>query len=191
MFGGGDKKKTADPLLGEVHPQNTAPYGPSPPDKSKAANDTKTSALTEPIIPAPTSNAYLASLSKPLPGGKTLAINDGQAPGAFQMTASSEPLVRPVPRDPAFANGAWGPPTNGSADTFRPPSSHFVDPQVALLQSRGVTQHRVEPLQDGRVRLTAALPQRDNVGQLRTFEVTASDFPQAVQAILQQIDQAR
>src|SRR4051794_17100657 len=66
-LGIGDKKKAADPILGEVHPQNTNPYGPTPPtekEKPKTSTEQKSSANTAPdplIGPSPTSNAYLAS----------------------------------------------------------------------------------------------------------------------------------
>src|SRR6185436_9896692 len=60
-LGGGDKKKSADPILGEVHPQSAAPYGPTPPaekDKAKNSTDNKSSAITpaDPLLtPSPTS----------------------------------------------------------------------------------------------------------------------------------------
>jgi hypothetical protein len=192
---GGDKKKVADPILGEVHPQNTAPYGPTPPsdkDKSKNHADTKTSANTPAgslFVPSPTSNAYLATLTKPL------AITDGRAPGSFHLTANSEPIVRPIPKDPAFVSNSWvAPPTSATANSsgsgqFVPQPNNFVDPQVVILQSRGITQHRADLLPDGRLRLLAVAPQRDISGQLRTFDVTARDLPEAVQAVLRQMDQ--
>jgi hypothetical protein len=202
--GGGGKKKAADPILGEVHPQSNAPYGPTPPAEKDKAKSTETgqksSANTsaDPQIgPRPLSIAHMASLTKPLPGSKTLAISDSQAPGALQLTGNAEPVVRPVPRDPAFVNNSWvAPPTSASSNFSGPGQfvaqpSNFVDPQAALLQSRGITQHRVDPLPDGRVRLIAVAPERGNSAQLRTYEVTARDIPEAVGLVVQQIDAKR
>jgi len=198
-LGGGDKKKTADPILGEVHPQSAAPYGPTPPtekDKARNSTDNKSSAITpaDPLLtPSPTSNVYLASITPPLPGSKTLAIADRQSPGSFQLTANSETAIRPVPKDPAFVNNSWVSPTTNanSPGKFASQSGQFVDPQIAVLQTRGITQHRIDPLPDGRIRLLAFAPQPDNPSQIRTYDVTARDVPEAVQAVLRQLDQRR
>jgi len=191
-------KKQADPILGEVHPQGTPEYGPVPPPPPKAketssvANPSANQAANwDPILsPSPTSNAYLASLTKPLPGSRPLAIED--APGAFQLTSNTQPQVRPVPKDPAFVNGSWASQPGSSAPGgFTTTPTNFVDPHVSMLQSRGVASHRVDPLPDGNVRLSAVVPQRDNPNLQRTYEVVARDFPAAVLALTQQIDQGR
>jgi hypothetical protein len=195
-----DKKKSADPILGEVHPQGNNPYGPAPPTDKKVNAETtgqksSMNVPNDPVIgPSPTSNAYLASITKPLPGSQALAINDGKAPGTFQLTANAEPLVRPVPKDPAFVNGSWvAPPTTPPAGSgpFTAQPSNFVDPQTALLQARGVTQHRVDPQPNGSVRLIAVAPQSGNPSQLRTYDVVARDYAAAVQAVLQQMEQGK
>lgn len=200
----GEKKKTADPILGEVHPQGSNPYGPVPPPptekktNAETTGNNKTSANVPvaPITaPSPTSNAYLASITKPLPGSQPLAIGDIKAPGTFQLTANAEPLVRPVPKDPAFVNGSWvAPPTNTTTGSSNPAQftsqpSNFVDPQIALLQARGITQHRIDPQPDGSVRLIAVAAQPNN--QVRTYDVTARDIQGAVQAVLQQMEQGK
>ncbi len=185
-----------------MHPQNAAPYGPTPPaEKAKTPADnyggkTSLNVPPPPVAPSANSNAYLASMTKPLPGSRPLAIND-QAPGAFQLTANNEPVVRPIPKDPAFVNNSWvTPPTSATSGSsgpgqFTAQPSNFVDPQIAILNARGITQHRVDPQPDGTVRLIAVAPQRDNPNQVRTYDVTARDFPAAVQAVVQQMDQGR
>jgi hypothetical protein len=136
---------------------------------------------------------YLASITPPLPGGKPLAIADRQAPGSFQLTANSESAIRPIPKDPAFVNNSWISPTANanSSGQFAAQPGQFVDPQIAVLQTRGITQHRVDPLPDGRIRLLAFAPQPDNPSQIRTYDVTARDVPEAVQAVLRQLEQRR
>ncbi len=187
---GPEKKPQPDPILGEVHPQNTPAFGPAPPaDKGKSAAPTSSSSAAPAtdtfLTSSPTSTAYLASITPPLQGSRPLAINE---PGPFRLASSDAPLVRPVPRDPAFINNTWATPSSGS---FVAPPSSFVDPQTALLQSRGVTQHRVDPLPDGGIRLSAVVPLRGDASRQRTYEATARDFPAAVTAVVTQIDQGR
>ena len=194
------EKKQADPILGEVHPQNSQPYGPvPPPPKKETPADTTGNQRSEhippqdPLTPSPTSNAWLASATKPLPGSNPLAITDKQ-PGTFQLTNNAEPLIKPIPKDPAFVNQSWvAPPTSATSSSSGPGQfvnqpSNFVDPQIALLQGRGVTQHRIDQLPGGGIRLTAVAPQAGNPTQVRTFDVTARDLPSAVQAVIQQME---
>jgi hypothetical protein len=144
----------------------------------------------------PTSNAYLAGRTQRLPGSETLAISDGREPGAFKLTAAmGPPIVRPIPPDPAVQNNAVAAPTRvnagSSADNFAPTASNFIDPNVALLQSRGVTSQRSEPLADGTVRVTAIVPRRDDPTHQFSYEAVGRDFAAAAQLIVQKIDQAR
>jgi hypothetical protein len=201
------EKKQPDPILGEVHPQNQPTYAPAAPlDKRPSAGGTTgtpTSAsrtpVEDPLFPSvPTSNAYLASRSGSLPGSRPLAIADNKQPGQFQLAGAATPIVRPVPQDPATKKDTWtAPPSNSTAasgGSFSAPSSspnNFVDPATALLQSRGVTSQRVEPLADGTVRLTAVVPRRDDPNRQFTYEAVARDFPAAAQAVVQQIDQQK
>lgn len=191
-----DPPKQSDPILGEVHPQNTQPYGPTPPAKKDTPADpaSKTSALDPLLGPSPTSPAYLASRTKPLPGAQPLAINDGK-PAPFQLAGNAQPLgqptVQPIPRDPAFTNSTWvaSPTTSTSASSggaFAAAPSNFVDPTFAPLTARGITQHRAETQPDGSTRLIALAPQPG--GTFRTYDVTARDVASAVQAVVQQID---
>jgi hypothetical protein len=197
------EKKQPDPILGEVHPQNQPTYAPAAPLDKRPTAGTPTSAnrpaVEDPLFPSvPTSNAYLASRSGSLPGSRPLAITDGKQPGPFQLAAAATPIVRPVPQDPATKKDTWAaPPSNtttangGSFSASSTPSNNFVDPATALLQSRGVTSQRVEPLADGTVRLTAVVPRRDDPNRQFTYEAVARDFAAAAQAVVQQIDQQK
>ena len=194
------EKKQPDPILGEVHPQNTPNFGPAPPERSKQSSSAAPASLNrggdDPLFPAlPTSNAALASRTQHLPGSQPLAIADRREPGPFQLTGGG-PTVRPVPRDPALANGDWATPlgqtsTGSAGGNFGPSPSNFVEPSAALLQSRGVTSHRLDPLADGTVRLTAIVPRRDNPNRQITYEAVAADFASAAAAVVAQIDQRR
>jgi hypothetical protein len=205
----GEKKKApADPILGEVHPQNTNPYGPVPPPPKSGNESTgnKMSAVPPPppdpiTSPSPTSPAYLASRTKPLAGSVALAINDG-----VQQTNNNAPVVRPVQKDPAFVNGSWvsapgspgtppppPPPSNGTSTPgpFEAQPSNFVDPQAELLKSRGITNYRFEPQPDGKVRLFALAPHPNNPQQMLTLDVTTNDYPSAVQALILKLEQTK
>ena len=197
-----ENKKTPDPILGEVHPAPAPPFGPAAPlaDRPKQVSGTSASRpVDDPLFPSmPTSNAYLAGRPTRLPGSETLQISDGRAPGQFQL-AGGTPIVRPIPRDTPVAGAGWtasGSPSDApsatvsanSAASFGTPSSNFVDPTVAILQSRGVASHRVETLADGNVRVTAIVPRRDDPSRQLTYEAVARDFNTAAQLIVQKID---
>ena len=193
-------KKNPDPILGEVHPTPAPAYGPAAPlsDRQKQVPGTSASRpVDDPLFPSmPTSNAYLAGRPQRLPGSETLAIGDGKAPGAFQLTGGGgAPVVRPIPPDPAFRNESWVAPTTASTSAsggnFTSAPSNFVDPTTALLQSRGVSSQRVDPLADGTVRLTAIVPRKDDPAHQTSYEAVGKDFPAAAQLIVQKIDQNR
>jgi hypothetical protein len=203
-------KKAPDPILGEVHPTPAPAYGPAAPlsDRQKQVPGTSASRpVDDPLFPSmPTSNAYLAGRPQRLPGSETLAIGSGTEPGAFQLTGGSVPNVRPVPLDPNY-RGQWtatGSPPNttpapttstvvasatGGSPTAVP--NNFVDPDTALLQSRGVSDQHVEKLADGTVRVTAIVPHKDDPTHQTSYEAVGKDFPTAAQLIVQKIDQNR
>ena len=195
-------KKPADPILGELHPQGTPAFGPSPPpDKTKQSSSTGVPASfpkmgdQDPLLasasPSPLSNAYLASRTKPLPGTQLLAISE---PGKLHLAGAIAELgdVRPIPPDPAFVKNSWStpPPSAGNFGTgnFAAATPNFVDPTTARLQSRGIAHHRIDPLPDGTVRLTAVMPQAADPASQRLYEVTARDFQSAVDRLIAQID---
>jgi hypothetical protein len=202
-------KKAPDPILGEVHPTPAPAYGPAAPlsDRQKQVPSTSASRpIDDPLFPSmPTSNAYLASRPQRLPGSETLAIGNGTAPGAFQLTGGvGAPIVRPVPLDPA-AKGQWtataSAPANPAANstvvasptgsTSSAVPDNFVDPDAALLQSRGVSDQHVEKLADGTVRVTAIVPHKDDPTHQTSYEAVGKDFAAAAQLIVQKIDQNR
>lgn len=197
-------KKQPDPILGEVNPTPAPAYGPATPLSERQKQVPGTSAsrpVDDPMFPSmPTSNAYLAARPQRLPGSETLAIADGRAPGAFQLTGGTAPIVRPLPPDPALRNGAWSatsPSTSAtvSAGTFGGNASavpsNFVDPDTALLQSRGVSDQHVEKLADGTVRVTAIVPHKDDPTLQTSYEAVGKDFATAAQLIVTKIDQKR
>jgi hypothetical protein len=191
-------KKQPDPILGEVHPTPAPAYGPAAPlsDRQKMVPGTSASRpVDDPLFPSmPTSNAYLAGRPQRLPGSETLAIDDGKAPGAFQLTGGT-PVGRPIPVDPAVRNDSWQAPatasTSSSGGNFTSAPSNFVDPTTALLQSRGVADQKVDKLADGTVRLTAVVPRKDDPTHQTSYEAVGPDFASAAQLIVQKIDQAK
>ena len=117
-------KKPADPILGELHPQGTPAFGPSPPpDKTKQSSSVGTPASypkfgeQDPLLSStsPLSNAYLASRTKPLAGSQPLAISE---PGKLQLAGATTDLgaARPIPPDPAFVKDAWSTPAPQPGD---------------------------------------------------------------------------
>lgn len=193
--------KQGDPILGEIHPQNKG-FAPNPPPASAStpsgnapSGNTHGAAAPTPtgsaITGAATSPAYLASMNKSLNDGQPLAIADRP------FARSPLPTVIPVPRDGGSATltGNGGNPPPGWNQSTSVPilqagtmTSGFVDPNEALLRSRGIVSQKQEAVPGGGIRLTAIAPNPANPGAFRTFEVQARDYPAAVQAILFQID---
>ncbi len=181
-----DKKD--DPLFG-VKPPTVNPVPPT------TGANLGTPNRGVPPIPDNTSAGSTAALAS-LPGGKALAINNPQAP-APPPTSPTGPTVQPIPRDvPAstpnlLATGSWTPQTPGMPTSLPAPSSgNFVDPQLAALQARGISNPKIENIPEG-VRVTVLAPTRGTPDSLQLYTATAGDTAGAVQAILQQIDQQR
>ncbi|MBX9678606.1 MAG: hypothetical protein K2X38_07560 [Gemmataceae bacterium] len=191
-------KQSGDPILGEIHPQNNK-FGPTPPASASTGTGGSPGAYAprptnNAVTVSPTSPAYLASMNRTLPDSSPLAIGD-QPFGRATL-----PIVIPVPRDPAVATLAGDPNSPSPGWNYSTPApivqtsaipSGFVDPNEALLKSRGIMSQKQEPVPGGGIRLTAIAPNPANPGAFRTFEVQARDYPAAVQAILQQMDGKR
>jgi hypothetical protein len=63
-----------------------------------------------------------------------------------------------------------------------------IDTLEAQLKSRGVQGQRSQNVPEG-IKFSCVVPRRDNSGSMRVYEATASDYPSALRAVLQQIDQ--
>ncbi|MBM4072757.1 MAG: hypothetical protein FJ271_28095 [Planctomycetes bacterium] len=194
----GSKDKKHDPLFGE--------YGPK---KDSGSGPTKTSANVPPI-PSASSNSNAALAMATLPGSKQLSIGEPERPPSKTPTAgtltSAVPPPAVVPPGGVAANAvlAGGAPP-GSATLSRPQpvvvsvprdsavqtaganqeqtSEFFLSP----LRARGVSWHRADSVAGG-IRFACIVPNRQNPSVTRIFEATAADFPSAVNAVLQQID---
>jgi len=191
------KQSAGDPILGEIHPQNNR-FGPTPPaSASTGTGNTHGAAAPSPtnnaVTVSPTSPAYLASMPKMLPDASPLSIGDRP------FGRATLPTVIPVPREtnglltnnPNNSGPAWDRSTSAPIQQTGNILSGFVDPNEALLKSRGIVSQKQEQVAGGGIRLTAIAPNPSNPGAFRTFEVQARDYPAAVQAILQQIDGKR
>lgn len=191
-------KQSGDPILGEIHPQNNK-FGPTPPASASTGTGGSPGAYAprptnNAVTVSPTSPAYLASINRTLPDSSPLAIGDRP------FGRATLPTVIAVPRDPAVATLAsnannplpgWNLSTSAPIVQTSAIPSGFVDPNEALLKSRGIMSQKQEPVPGGGIRLTAIAPNPSNPGAFRTFEVQARDYPAAVQAILQQMDGKR
>jgi hypothetical protein len=185
-----------DPLVGGDPAQKATSTA------AASSNRSKSSAI--PAIPASSSSSSNAAMvvGQPLPGGKTLAIDDkskntgnwqGSAPaagpatgtltngpGAVQLQrpeAMVDPVQRPMPVPVPLAPASPVPAVAG-------PSPDQLQTQ---LKQRGVTFQHQEQVAGG-VKFTCAVPNRHNPDINRFYEATASDLPGAIQAVLQQID---
>lgn len=194
-----------DPILGVYNP-------PSMPQPNSAP---KTSAPTTALPPNPgfqqpggelmsTNNATLAGMSGNSLG-RPLAL-DGRAQPTGQLTSGSwakpeqpaNPGYNPNPRvekvpdiEPTTAKSA--PPSwqGAAAAAPPPPAPVAVTPTEALtqqLKERGVINQKVEALPNGVHLICYAT--RSN-GAPRILEATATDFAEAAQAILHQLDNTR
>ena len=181
-------KKNEDPLFG-VKP---ATVNPVPPTTGASLGNQQRGV---PPIPSNTSAGSTAALAS-LPGGKALSINNPQAAPPTNPSASTGPSVQPIPRDvPAsnnlLATGSWTQQVPATPTGLPAPSGgSFVDPQLAALQARGISNPKIETVPEG-VRVTVVAPNRGNPESLQLYTTTAADTASAVQAILQQIDQQR
>jgi hypothetical protein len=143
------------------------------------------------------------TLGEPLPGSRQLAINDkapkpntwqgpvpsaggtagtltnGPAPGTNVQLQRPEAVVDPVQRPiPVPLPLASSVPSSGA------PSNEQLQ---AVLKQRGVTFQHQEAVAGG-IKLTCAVPNRNNPDINRFYEATAADYVGAVQAVLRQID---
>jgi hypothetical protein len=190
---GNKRNKAEDPLLGNPKgpPGPGAPAAPPPGTRSQAE--------VPPIPTASSSPSNAALAANPLPGSRPLSIGsvDAAATPAGTLTSGPsngaklsrpEPIVQPIPRDAGSTApgtsavvpvGTWG--AAGQQPTT-------TDPIQQKLKDRGVTFQRQEVVSGG-IHFSCTVPNPQNPAVTRFFEATAPDYPSAVQAVLQQMDQ--
>jgi hypothetical protein len=174
--------KNEDPLFGLRPPQ----VAPVPPANASALPGSPPQASWNNVPPLPTatsadSTAALASL----PGARPpLRINE------MQPKTSGTPTVQPIPRDapgsnPALLTTGWQSTPVVNPSIAAPQLS--AEQALAQLNARGAVANKVESAGDGQVLVTTlvALP----AGQFRHFEARRPTVPEAVRAILKQIDE--
>lgn len=99
----------------------------------------------------------------------------------------------PNTTSPTIATASWtadNPLSRGTAPSgpVAPLGTTTTDVLVSTLQGKGAIGLRQENVLEG-VRVSCYVPSRTNSQDLRHLETTARDYPTALQAILQQIDQ--
>jgi hypothetical protein len=181
----GSKNHKTDPLLGDPAKDG---------DKGGSGGPSRTGSNVPPIPSASSSSNAALAMATPLPGARPLSIGEPlneQARPATALTSANNvpggatlsrppPVVVPVPRETADAQPAlMTVAANQSNEYF-----------LSQLRARGVSWHRADSVPGG-IRFSCIVPNRQNPTVTRTFEATAPDFPAAVNAVLQQIDQNR
>jgi hypothetical protein len=179
--------KNEDPLFG-LRPPQVAPVPPANASALPGSPPPQASWNSVPPLPTATSADSTAALAS-LPGARPLRINE------TQPKTSGTPTVQPIPRDAADSNPAllttgWTqstPAVNASIAAPQPQPQLSAEQALSQLKARGALAEKVEPAADGQFTVTAlvAMP----AGQVRHFEAKRATVPEAVRAILQQIEQ--
>ena len=173
--------------------------------------------LAVPDIDAEASNAYLRRPAAAVAGQRDAGDRQRHGTGCVSTDRRQHPerparaarsqLPRPVDGD-WLGSSHHGPDhrgldhrglehhvnRRGEPDGRRSPTAvpnNFVDPDTALLQSRGVSDQHTEKLADGTVRVTAIVPRKDDPTHQTSYEAVGKDFATAAQLIVQKIDQNR
>jgi hypothetical protein len=97
-------------------------------------------------------------------------------------------MVQPVPPPPAVPSVGSSPQAGGQ--TISPVGFIDSDPLQSSLKARGVIWQDQKTLPDG-VHFTCRVANQQDPNSVRVYEATGSDYPSAVQAVLNQIDQQR
>jgi hypothetical protein len=203
----GSPKATAaagDPLIGG---------DPVPNKSTPTAAPSKTKSAALPPLPSSSSATTTAAMAigEPLPGSKTLAIDDGrntpgggwqggegkggtsatltgvQVAGAGVQLHRPEPIVEPVPRPVPVALPPAVPAVTPASFSTVPAGALENEQLQALLKARGVSWQHQERVAEG-VKFICAVPNRHNPDISRIYEATAADYASAVRAVLPQID---
>ena len=166
----------ADPLKGQIHPQNPTQYGSAPPPSAAQPASTKTTGGVPgiPSTQAPYNNMALASMQGDRARCWPSMPEEAPAPRASHPTLATDPPSCPCRRD--------------SAATVPASSGSTGDVLQAQLRARGVIWQKQEAVADG-IRFTCIVPNRINPETSKIYEATARDAVTAIQAILVQIDQ--
>lgn len=173
-----------DPLLG----------GPPLKASAQAGSPNGTVATLPPLAPSSTtSTAALASLSRPLDGGRDLRIgtprpdapSDGWAGQGMTLVAEGHgavlgpPQTAPVPAPVAAQTVSTGDRTISTYEQAK-----------AELDARGALWQRLETdAETGLWKFSCALPNKQNPRLHRTYQAKAADSLAAIRAVFEQIDQ--
>jgi hypothetical protein len=214
--GNTNKLAQGDPLYGETQPRGKGVPAVPPPQPANNRGQVP----PVPTATSSPSNAAMASTGLPGGRSLAIAQNQPNTPATPGVPTAAvnlkrpEPIVVPIPRDTplpgpgvvpsnVLMTGSWmpqhpvSPPSQGNLVSQPRPSPVVQalgqasdDTLQAQLRSRGVSWHKKEAVPEG-VKFSCIVPSPTNPESTRVFEATARDYPSAVQAVLQQIDQQR
>jgi hypothetical protein len=196
-------------------PQNRAGMGAPSPPTATASKSIASCVVPDPLIGAkpiaiadstqpqqtPTTGGWLAKdpqsanpVGGPGPSGVILRTPEPVPVQSIQpvppptFVPGQGAMVQPVPPPPAVRGAGIAP--QAGVQTINPVAFTEADPLQSSLKARGVISQDQKTLPDG-VHFTCRVANPQDPNSVRVYEATGNDYPSAVQAVLNQIDQQR